>query len=118
MGFDGSGSHGFALPRRREAAASHFHKLGEARFASPAAPPEAAAPEACTAAPCRFEIYRADEVRVTATRFSGGDWHWRLSGAGGRPLLDAGGYRTEGECLEAVLLLKSEAALATVSGCA
>ncbi len=59
---------------------------------------------------CRFEIYREDQVRLTATRLSDGDWHWRLSDAAGTPLVDAGGYRSEKDCRDAVSILRSEAA--------
>lgn len=72
-------------------------------------------PEACISAPCRFEVYRADEVRMTSTRFSGGDWHWRLSDGEGLILLDTGGYPSEHKCREAIIILKESAAFASVS---
>jgi uncharacterized protein YegP (UPF0339 family) len=65
-------------------------------------------------APCNFEIYRTDEVRMTSTQFSGGDWHWRLSDAEGLSLLDAGGYASERECRSAITLLKENAAFARI----
>lgn len=114
MGLNGPIFRGLPLPRCREAAATHFRKLGEKSLASGDALPGSTASRPYAEMPCTFEIYRADEVRVTATRFSGGDWHWRLSGAAGEMLLDTGGYRTESDCRKAVLLLKNEAALATV----
>jgi len=66
--------------------------------------------EAPGAEPCRFEVYRADEVRTTSTRFTGGDWHWRLCDAAGRALVDAGGYRDEQRCRDAVAMLGAHAA--------
>jgi uncharacterized protein YegP (UPF0339 family) len=68
--------------------------------------------DAHCALPCRFEIYRADEVRMTALRFAGGDWHWRLCDEAGEVLIDAGGYRSEQACRIAVALLQDQAALA------
>jgi uncharacterized protein YegP (UPF0339 family) len=84
----------------REPAEAHFHRLGE--------PARAAAGDE----PCRFEVYRADEVRTTSTRFAGGDWHWRLCDAAGRALVDAGGYRDERLCRDAVAILHEHAAAA------
>jgi uncharacterized protein YegP (UPF0339 family) len=63
----------------------------------------------------RFDIYRADHVRLTATRFGGGDWHWRLTGASGSVIADCGGYRNEAQCLAAVNAMRSEAMLASIS---
>ena len=76
----------------REPAEANFHRFGER-----------------AAEPCRFEVYRADEVRTTSTRFTGGDWHWRLCDEAGRALVDAGGYRDERKCRDAVALLKARA---------
>jgi len=73
-------------------------------------------PEAAERARCHFHIYRADAVRLTTTRFSGGDWRWRLSDDAGRILVEAGGYRSEAHCREAVGILQARAALATLAG--
>ena len=92
-----------AARRPREAAEAHFRKLGGMGRSSP------------DKTPGKFEIYREDEVRMTSTRFSGGDWHWRLSDAEGLILLDTGGYPSERECREAIAVLKENAAFASVS---
>jgi uncharacterized protein YegP (UPF0339 family) len=52
---------------------------------------------------------------MTAFHLNGGDWHWRLCDGDGQALLDAGGYRTERACREAIMLLKSHAAGAPVT---
>lgn len=94
------------MPTAREPAASHFRKFG------------AAAAVRCPEigeTPCRFEIYRADEVRTSSTRFVGGDWHWRLSDDEGLILLDTGGYSSEGECLSAIAILREKAGFARLS---
>lgn len=62
----------------------------------------------------RFDIYRADSVKLTSTLFGGGDWHWRLTGASGSIIADCGGYRNEAECLAAVGALRVEAGLASI----
>jgi uncharacterized protein YegP (UPF0339 family) len=62
----------------------------------------------------RFDIYRADHVRLTSTQFGGGDWHWRLTGASGSVIADCGGYRDEAQCLAAVNAMRSEARLASI----
>jgi len=62
----------------------------------------------------RFDIYRADHVRLTSTLFGGGDWHWRLTGASGAVVADCGGYRNEAQCLAAVSALRLEAGLAAI----
>lgn len=62
----------------------------------------------------RFDIYRADHVKLTSTLFGGGDWHWRLTGASGAVIADCGGYRNEAQCLAAVGALRIEAGLATI----
>lgn len=64
---------------------------------------------------CNFDIYRSDQVRLTSTRFEGGDWHWRLADAEGSVLLDAGGYASARECLSAIAVLQENAGLASVS---
>ena len=55
---------------------------------------------------CRFEVYRADEIRTSSLLFAGGDWHWRLSDATGQVLVEAGGYRSEGDCRQAIAMLQ------------
>jgi uncharacterized protein YegP (UPF0339 family) len=65
-------------------------------------------------APPRFDVYRTDERNVSSTRFCGGDWHWRLIDEAGCTLVDAGGYSTEGECLDAVTILQQRAGYATL----
>jgi uncharacterized protein YegP (UPF0339 family) len=92
--------------RRREPAESHFRRLNKTD-----APPG----ESADKTSCKFEIYRADEVRMTSTRFCGGDWHWRLSDAEGLILLDTGGYSSERECRSAIAVLQEHAGFATVS---
>lgn len=62
----------------------------------------------------RFDIYRADQIRLTSTLFSGGDWHWRLTGASGHVIADCGGYRNEAQCLAVVKALRSEAGMAAI----
>ena len=64
---------------------------------------------------CRFEIFRADEERMTSTLFSGGDWRWRLVTTEGVILAEAAGYPNEGLCRAAVLVLQRRAATATVT---
>ena len=83
----------------RDPADVHFRRLGQ-----PAPVP----------VPCRFDVYRADKVSMTSTQFSGGDWHWRLCDEGGRVLVDAGGYRDERVCREAIAFLRERAAAAVV----
>ena len=62
----------------------------------------------------KFEIYRSDSVRVTSTLFAGGDWHWRLANRASETLAEAGGYRTQKACREAVAVLRERAASARV----
>jgi hypothetical protein len=64
---------------------------------------------------CRFEIFRADEERMTSTLFSGGDWRWRLVTTDGGLLAEAAGYPNEGLCRAAVLVLQRRAATAPVT---
>lgn len=66
----------------------------------------------------RFEIFRAEKVRMTTTLFAGGDWHWRLANRASETLAEAGGYRTEADCREAVAMLRERAAFAWVSDAA
>lgn len=73
-------------------------------------PIEADEPNISDGAACRFEVYRADQVRLTATQFSGGDWRWRLLDKAGQILVEAGGYPSEEKCREAVAVLKRYAA--------
>ena len=95
--------------RAREPADAHFRHMDDRRARA-----GDLLPEACGAAPCRFEVYRADEVRMTALRFAGGDWHWRLCDESGQVLVDAGGYRNERACRSAVAILQDRAARATL----
>lgn len=95
---------GYASQRRREPAHTHFRKI--------AAEPRR---DALGATPCRFEVYRADEVQTSSIRFVGGDWHWRLCDPTGQVLVDAGGYPDEQACRTAIGVLKDRAALATLS---
>lgn len=62
----------------------------------------------------RFDIYRADHVRLTSTLFGGGDWRWRLTDDSGNIIADCGGYRNEAQCLAAVKALRIEAGLAPI----
>jgi uncharacterized protein YegP (UPF0339 family) len=64
---------------------------------------------------CRFEIFRADEERMTSTLFSGGDWRWRLVTSDGLVLAEAAGYPNEGMCRAAVSVLQTRAATAPVT---
>lgn len=61
-----------------------------------------------------FAIFRVESTRMTSTRFAGGDWCWRLSDPDGTVLVEAGGYRSEAHCREAVAVLRARAARATV----
>ena len=63
---------------------------------------------------CRFEIFRMDQQRMTSTRFSGGDWRWRLVTSGGLVLAKASGYPNEATCRAAVAVLQARAAGAPV----
>ena len=63
---------------------------------------------------CHIAVFRADSVSVTSTKFAGGDWRWRLSDQEGAILVQAGGYRSEAHCREAVAILQARAARATV----
>jgi uncharacterized protein YegP (UPF0339 family) len=49
---------------------------------------------------------------VTSTRFSGGDWHWRLLDADAAVLIEVGGYSDERACREAIDLLRGHAGAA------
>ncbi|WP_082553740.1 YegP family protein [Altererythrobacter sp. Root672] len=64
-------------------------------------------------AACQFDVYRADQVRLTATQFSGGDWRWQLLDKAGQILVEAGGYPSEDKCREAVRILQRYGAPAT-----
>jgi hypothetical protein len=64
---------------------------------------------------CRFEIFRADEERMTSTLFAGGDWRWRLVTTDGGLLAEATGYPNEGLCRAAVLVLQRHAATAPIT---
>lgn len=60
-----------------------------------------------------FEVFRADEVHVTSTQFSGGDWRWRLADLDNVTLVEGGGYRSERACRAAVSLLRNRASSAS-----
>jgi uncharacterized protein YegP (UPF0339 family) len=72
-------------------------------------------PEISEKGRCRFEVYRTDHVPMTTTLFAGGDWRWRLSEHDGKVLVEAGGYRSERHCREAVTILQARAAFATLA---
>jgi uncharacterized protein YegP (UPF0339 family) len=103
---------------RRGPAESHFGKLNRTaalRQEGRAATAEGSICENAERTSCTFEVYRADEVRMTSTQFGGGDWHWRLSDADGQVLLDTGGYASERECRDAIAILQENAGWATVT---
>lgn len=62
-----------------------------------------------------FAISRVQSISLTSTQFAGGDWRWRLTDADGAILVEAGGYRSEAHCREAVAILQARAARATVA---
>jgi hypothetical protein len=64
---------------------------------------------------CSFEIYRAEQVMLTSTLLSGGDWHWRFIDGAGVAVVDCGGYRTSGECVSIVEALRTQAGRASFS---
>lgn len=61
----------------------------------------------------RFEVYRADEVQVTSTQFTGGDWRWRLTDAAANTLVEGRGYTSKGACVVAVSCLRDRAGAAS-----
>ncbi len=61
-----------------------------------------------------FEIYRADEVRLTSILFSGGDWRWQFRSAHGDILAAGAGYHSEAECRAAVHALHDGAGSARI----
>ena len=83
----------------------HVRKTDAARPAVEGNPP----------GPCHFEVYRADEFRTSSTSLAGGDWRWLLSDAAGVTLVEAGGYRSEDACREAVALLQRHVPLRSFS---
>lgn len=100
----------------RMAGHSHFPKRQEHGFASDdfeCGRAERTAPGEFSR--CHFSIFRADSVSVTSTRLAGGDWRWRLSGADGAVLVEAGGYPSEAHCRQAVAILQARAGRATVA---
>ena len=104
--------------RRREPADSHFGRLNSPAASRQVHDGASAASLPCANAErtsCRFDVYRADEVRMTSTQFSGGDWHWCLSDADGLILLDTGGYANERECRDAIAILQENAGWASVA---
>jgi uncharacterized protein YegP (UPF0339 family) len=62
-----------------------------------------------------FAIFRVQSTSLTSTQFAGGDWRWRLIDPDGAILVEAGGYRSEAHCREAVAILQARAARATVA---
>jgi uncharacterized protein YegP (UPF0339 family) len=94
----------------RDPAEMHFRRLGE-----PASDALETERPSGGADPCRFEVYRSDEVSTNSTQFVGGDWHWRLCDAAGGVLVDAGGYRDAHACRDAVAILQARAADAAVT---
>lgn len=62
-----------------------------------------------------FTISRVQSTSLTSTQFAGGDWRWRLIDPDGAILVEAGGYRSEAHCREAVAILQARAARATVA---
>jgi uncharacterized protein YegP (UPF0339 family) len=104
--------------RRREPAECHFGKLNAlspSRQVHSRATAEVLVCESAESVSCIFDVYRADEVRMTSTQFCGGDWHWRLSDADGLILLDTGGYANERACRGAVAILQENAGWASLS---
>jgi len=65
-------------------------------------------------APMYFEVLLADRVRLTSTRFSGGDWYWRFCTAEGVAVAHCGGYRSEADCLSAIETIQRAAGSALV----
>jgi uncharacterized protein YegP (UPF0339 family) len=105
-----------AANQRREPAENHFRKLNSPAAARDVLGGATSAPSASAEkTSCKFDVYRADEVRMTSIRFGGGDWHWRLSDADGLILLDTGGYASEHECRSAIAVLQENAGWASVS---
>ena len=104
--------------QRREPAESHFGKLNRTATLRQEGRADTAEGSICEnpeRTSCTFEVYRADEVRMTSTQFGGGDWHWRLSDADGQVLLDTGGYASEPECRDAIAILQENAGWAIVT---
>lgn len=91
---------------------SHFLGKRGRGFASNDSPPQA---EPGDSRRFHFSIFRADSVSVTSTQLAGGDWRWRLSDQEGTVLVEAGGYCSAAQCREAVAILQTGAARATVS---
>ena len=107
-----SAAHGRAAWASGAAERQFLHRDGPG-FASDGADSE----ELATAieGDCLFEIFRADEERMTSTLFSGGDWRWRLVTSEGVLLAEAAGYPNEGLCRAAVLVLQRRAATAPIA---
>jgi uncharacterized protein YegP (UPF0339 family) len=95
-----------SYPREREPAGLHFKRMDAGRATIGE---EAAQPRVMPDKPCRFDEYRADEIRTSSTLFAGGDWRWQLSDTAGRILVEAGGYRSEDDCRKAVAMLRRHA---------
>lgn len=112
MGYgDYAGRGLYRLPQTREPAAAHFRRMGRSVSLPPVNEDETA--EAISP---RFEIYRADQVMITSTRLSGGDWHWQLVDRNAVVLMDVGGYENERECREAIAILQGQAGTAMLPG--
>lgn len=79
------------------------------KTAQPAWPITEICRENPVASGCRFSTYRADRVSMTSSLWSGGDWHWCLTGPAGDVLADCGGFRNESECLTVIELLRANA---------
>lgn len=115
MGFETNrGRDTFAKPIEMAAVDRHFLTRAAPGFVSNdgTRPLE---PDISENAQCHFDVYRADDVRMTTTLFAGGDWRWRLSDNDRKILVEAGGYRSEADCREAVTILQARAAFATLS---
>lgn len=65
-------------------------------------------------APMYFEVFLTDLVRLTSTRFSGGDWCWRFCTAQGVAVAYGGGYRNEAECMSAIQTIQRSAGSALI----
>jgi len=112
--------HGFEPPFRPVAAVSAdiSHLFLDLAASNDAGLPRAGPVER---APCPtqrdqpyFEIYRADEVRLTSILFSGGDWRWRFCSGAGVPIATSVGYANERDCAAAVAALRCDAGDAPV----
>ena len=65
-----------------------------------------------------FEIYERERSVVASLKgrlMGGGDWRWRLKGAGDEVLAAREGFPTRSECERAVMAYKQEIAAAPVN---